>query len=346
MIAAAQNRKNHRTIWLVANVLYFLVFAKVEFRRENVPTPSYRCVHRWCVLQKWTIGCKGGLRYLLGTRSSIVSRIITVLPRLMAKCCTTIDLVFVFPFFLFRGARNTSRPVDGPATNNRGEIQGARQAICDAGRSGVTDLRIHTDSDFLKKSVESYMPKWRQNDYTKTNGQRVVNERDFRALDREMSKYPNMNVEFEHVRAVMLATMAMNAPIVWPKKEPSNTKIMDTESLAMDWKCSRNMKLCKISIFLFVIGECLNGWHSKQINGQSMRYLFSSKTMCWFFHSSDIVKPTIIDLHSTYESNKICFPAGTFFFLVLWTSKRIEKGVGKRKKMRNRDKSLGINISV
>lgn len=44
------------------------------------------------------------------------------------------------------------------------------------------------------------MPKWKQNDYTKSNGERVINERDFRALDREMNNYPGMNVEFRHVR--------------------------------------------------------------------------------------------------------------------------------------------------
>lgn len=44
------------------------------------------------------------------------------------------------------------------------------------------------------------MPKWRQNDYTKSNGERVINEHDFRALDREMNNYPGMNVEFRHVR--------------------------------------------------------------------------------------------------------------------------------------------------
>lgn len=108
--------------------------------------------------------------------------------------------MFIF-FFFSCGTRNTytSPPVDGPATNNRGEIQGARQAIRGAGRAGVTDLRINTDSDFVKKSIESYIPRWKQNNFIKSNGERVVNEQDFRALDREMNNYPNMNVEFRHV---------------------------------------------------------------------------------------------------------------------------------------------------
>lgn len=43
------------------------------------------------------------------------------------------------------------------------------------------------------------MPRWRENNYTKTNGERVVNERDFHELDREMNRYPDMNVEFKYV---------------------------------------------------------------------------------------------------------------------------------------------------
>lgn len=43
------------------------------------------------------------------------------------------------------------------------------------------------------------MPKWKENGYTKSNGERVINTDDFRALDREMNNYPNMRVEFRHV---------------------------------------------------------------------------------------------------------------------------------------------------
>lgn len=102
---------------------------------------------------------------------------------------------------MFFCVRNVSEPVTGRATNNRGEIEAARRAISDAGRNGVQKLRINTDSNFLKQSVEQYMPNWQRNNYTKANGEPVVNADDFRGLDRAMKSNPNMEVTFNHVPA-------------------------------------------------------------------------------------------------------------------------------------------------
>lgn len=88
----------------------------------------------------------------------------------------------------------------GRATNNAGEIQAATRAINDAGRMGISDLRVNTDSEFLRKSATEWMPTWKQNGWHKSNGDPVVNRNDFRNLDRAMHNNPNMNIEFRHVR--------------------------------------------------------------------------------------------------------------------------------------------------
>lgn len=62
---------------------------------------------------------------------------------------------------LFLVNRNVSEPVQGRATNNAGEIQGATRAITDAGRMGIPKLRVNTDSEFLVKSANQWMPTWK-----------------------------------------------------------------------------------------------------------------------------------------------------------------------------------------
>lgn len=66
---------------------------------------------------------------------------------------------------------------------------------------GISKLRVHTDSDFLRRSVTDYMPKWRENGYVKSDGNRVVNREDFQGLDRAIRGNPHMEVEFKHVPA-------------------------------------------------------------------------------------------------------------------------------------------------
>lgn len=112
---------------------------------------------------------------------------------------------------------NVCEPVSGRPTNNAGEIQGATRAIRDAGARGVDKLTIHTDSDFMRNSVTSWMPNWKNNNWNKSDGNPVVNQRDFQDLDRAMRNNPQMEVEF-------LATPAIHTTmllIVWPSKAHS-----------------------------------------------------------------------------------------------------------------------------
>lgn len=66
---------------------------------------------------------------------------------------------------------------------------------------GTSRLRINTDSEFLTKSVNDYLPKWKQNNWQKADGNPVVNRNDFQNLDRAMSNNPQMEVTFRHVQA-------------------------------------------------------------------------------------------------------------------------------------------------
>lgn len=96
---------------------------------------------------------------------------------------------------------NVGEPVHGRQTSNTGEIQGATRAINDAAEMGVTKLRINTDSAFLRKSVNDWMPKWKENGWHKSDGNPVVNRNDFQNLDRAMCNNPQMEVTFRHVPA-------------------------------------------------------------------------------------------------------------------------------------------------
>ncbi|GAB0092785.1 Ribonuclease H1 [Sergentomyia squamirostris] len=94
---------------------------------------------------------------------------------------------------------NISERADGPPTNNRAEIQAAWRAIQIAKDHNVTKLRIHTDSDFLIKSVVDYMPKWKRNGYMTAGGYHVKNKIDFMQLDDELDG--TIEVVWVHVPA-------------------------------------------------------------------------------------------------------------------------------------------------
>ncbi|GAB0092784.1 Ribonuclease H1 [Sergentomyia squamirostris] len=92
---------------------------------------------------------------------------------------------------------NFSERADGPPTNNRGEIQAATRAIQIAKQHGETKLRINTDSDFLIKGAQQYVPKWQQNGWRTADGQPVKNRDDFQRLAAEMDG--TIDVKFRHV---------------------------------------------------------------------------------------------------------------------------------------------------
>lgn len=97
--------------------------------------------------------------------------------------------------------RNTSAPVIGPPTNNRGEIQAATRAITDAAASQVPKLCINSDSHFVIKAITEWIKGWKSRGWKKADGQPVLNEVDFRALDRAIQENPQMKIKWQYVPA-------------------------------------------------------------------------------------------------------------------------------------------------
>lgn len=105
--------------------------------------------------------------------------------------------MFVFIFV----TRNVSAPVEGRATNNVGEIQGAIRAIEDCSDEGVHLLRIHTDSQFLCNAVDKWLTKWERNGFRKANGEPLANQSDFMKLSQILEENEHMIIQFIHVSA-------------------------------------------------------------------------------------------------------------------------------------------------
>lgn len=98
--------------------------------------------------------------------------------------------------------RNVSDAVFGPATNNRGELQAAIQAIKDARGMGIWRLCINTDSHYLKDGAEEWRFTWRQNGWRLPNGMPVKNKDNWRQLDQLLDEYQvDMPTIFNYVEA-------------------------------------------------------------------------------------------------------------------------------------------------
>lgn len=94
-----------------------------------------------------------------------------------------------------------AEPVIGPATNNRGEIQAATRSIKLAVESGVKKLCINTDSQFVINSVTKWMKNWKAKNWRLSSGKPVINETDFRELDRVLLANGDLNVKWTYVPA-------------------------------------------------------------------------------------------------------------------------------------------------
>lgn len=96
---------------------------------------------------------------------------------------------------------NTAEPVKGPATNNRGEIQGVIKAISLAADCGIKKLCINSDSHFVIKSVTEWMENWKKRDWRLSSGGPVKNEHDFRILDQVIADNSDMQIQWKYVPA-------------------------------------------------------------------------------------------------------------------------------------------------
>lgn len=106
----------------------------------------------------------------------------------------------MIPKFDFN-SRNKSKPVVGPATNNRGEIQAVTQAIQDASQTGIKKLCINSDSHFVINSVTKWMSSWKVRGWKLAGGKPVKNEIDFRALDQAINDNKQIEIKWNYVPA-------------------------------------------------------------------------------------------------------------------------------------------------
>lgn len=111
-------------------------------------------------------------------------------------------IAFAIISIIFRSnRRNTSAPVNGPATNNRGEIQATIKAIELALGIGITKLCINSDSHFVIRSATEWMKNWKNRNWRLSSGGAVKNEIDFRKLDRLIESNPQMEIQWKYVPA-------------------------------------------------------------------------------------------------------------------------------------------------
>jgi len=94
--------------------------------------------------------------------------------------------------------KNVGEPVEGPPTNNVGEIEAATKAIQIAKSCGVSKLQINTDSQFLIRCVTEWSPKWRKNDWKLSSGGDVKNKLQLQNLN---SVYNGIDVKWNYVQA-------------------------------------------------------------------------------------------------------------------------------------------------
>lgn len=101
---------------------------------------------------------------------------------------------------------NVSRPVYERQTNNFAEIEAVTVAVDVAKNSGVDKLRIHTDSQFLIKSVTQWMPKWKMNGWKSASGQDVKNKVELQRLDEALKKVKSVEwvIAFLHEKMFLI----------------------------------------------------------------------------------------------------------------------------------------------
>ncbi|CAI4232664.1 unnamed protein product [Auanema sp. JU1783] len=92
---------------------------------------------------------------------------------------------------------NSCGPVDGSATNNRGELQAVAKAIEKARDSNVKEMIIRTDSQLCINSCDTWINKWERNGWKTTTGD--VKNKDLLVQIQNLRK--NVNVHFEKVKA-------------------------------------------------------------------------------------------------------------------------------------------------
>ena len=94
--------------------------------------------------------------------------------------------------------REEEKQISGSArftTNNRMEMMAAIEALNALTRSCAVEL--FTDSEYLRKGIESWLPRWKTRGFRTIDGQAVKNQDLWRKLDQAASRH---NVRWNWVR--------------------------------------------------------------------------------------------------------------------------------------------------
>jgi ribonuclease HI len=85
------------------------------------------------------------------------------------------------------------------STNNEMELTAALSACQELVKNNIQDAVIFTDSNYVKRGITEWMPKWRQNKYCGANKKQIKNMEIWKLLDEEQTKIDN--IEWKHVKA-------------------------------------------------------------------------------------------------------------------------------------------------
>ncbi|KAL4098596.1 hypothetical protein QTP88_023168 [Uroleucon formosanum] len=88
---------------------------------------------------------------------------------------------------------NLSIKVPGTQTNNNAEIFSTIKAIERVYSTGLTKISIHTDSDFVIKSVNEWMPRWQTKGWKTSAGAEVKNKEMFMILNKRIQSMDSVS---------------------------------------------------------------------------------------------------------------------------------------------------------
>lgn len=94
-------------------------------------------------------------------------------------------------------SRNISLKLSGNHTNSTTEINAALYALRQIKKLGIKNAHIYSDSDYVVKSVNEWIHKWKENGWKKANGKKVMHKELIIELD---SLINSTGTKFHHVR--------------------------------------------------------------------------------------------------------------------------------------------------
>lgn len=86
--------------------------------------------------------------------------------------------------------------LEGKPTNNRAEIHAVVKAVKQAKEMGISELNVHTDSQFLINAMTKWIHGWKKKGWKLSNGGDVVNKDDFEILENASS---GLKINYTHV---------------------------------------------------------------------------------------------------------------------------------------------------